>query len=148
MSSLGWGRLYGIGIEQIDADHSIISNLVIQLDDAFETDQSREIVTNLISVIAEFTRHHVRRELEVWRTLESTPSPSHLNDHNHLVAELELIVARWSAGEWSMTEDMRRIKPFLDTHSHRHNPLGRRSDINAVDQTPNGPFIGSSAHGA
>ena len=148
MSSLGWGRLHGVGIEQLDVDHRIISNLAIQLDDALETDQSRDVVANIISVIAEFTRHHILRESAVWKDRGSVPSPSHQNDHKQLVAELDLIAARWSVGEWTMTEDMLRIRPFLNPSIHTHHSAEQSPATGLTGQSPTDPIFGSAAHGA
>ena len=116
MSSLGWGRLYGVEIEQINADHRIISNLLIQLDDAIETDQSRDIVANIVSVIVEFTYHHLRRENDYWAGHDHPPSQDHTHDHVQMVAELESMLVGWQNGEWTIAQDLKRIRPLLDVH--------------------------------
>ena len=108
MPFLGWGRLDDVGSEQIETDHRIISDLLIQLHDAVDTDQGRDIVANILTVIVEFTRHHMGRERG-----ELT---EHTQNHADLAAELEQIVSRWQDGGRSVAEDLRRLRPLLDAH--------------------------------
>ena len=148
MTSLEWGRLYGVGVEQLDQDHLVVSNLAVQLDDALETDQSRDIVANIISVIAEFTRHHIRRENAVWKLLGSEPSSTHMTEHSGLVAELELISARWQGKDWTITDDILRIRPLLDAHIHGRHAIKHRHTYQPSAAVVREPVLGGSANGA
>jgi hemerythrin len=88
MTALGWGRLYGISAEQIGADHRIISDLILQLDDAVETGQSHDVVTNIVAALIEFTHHHLLREQSLETESRPDSSFSHARLHVDMINRL------------------------------------------------------------
>ena len=116
MTSLEWGRLHGVNVDQLDADHGVIASLLVQLDDAIETDQSHDIVSNIVAVIGEFTDHHMMREAAVWTAQGIPPMASHTEDHAALVRSMNSLTANLLNGIWSLSDDLSRIRPVLNAH--------------------------------
>lgn len=104
MTLMHWDRHYGSGIEQLDTEHRIISELIVQLDDAVDTGQGRDVVTNIFSVLDEFIRFHRQREEAILTRQDISPSPgsdavaAHLQDHEALLQGLRYISQHWEAG--------------------------------------------------
>lgn len=114
MTLMHWDRHYGSGIEQLDTEHRIISELIVQLDDAVDTGQGRDIVTNIFSVLDEFIRFHRQREEAILTRQDIPPDLSphdiakHLQDHDALLEGLLYISQHWDAGG-------RDIQDFIHT---------------------------------
>ena len=113
MTALGWGRLYGVGVKQLDADHRIISELTRQLDDAVETGQSHDVVANVVTAIVEFTQHHMRREQSVSADSDEKPSSEHVEFHREIIDRLEDLLGQGCASR-SFDQDIVRIKHLSD----------------------------------
>lgn len=114
MTSLEWGRLHHVDDKQIDTDHQVIASLIVQLGDAVETDQSRDIVANIINAIAEFTEHHIKREGAFWADAGIYPVLQHAQQHSMIVSVMEAMSTNLRAGIWPVSDEIRRIKPLWD----------------------------------
>ena len=137
MTSLEWGRLHSVDAKQLDADHAVIADLMTQLSDAVETDQSHEIISNIVAAIREFTDHHLKREAAVLAVMGTAPLPGHYHLHTQAIDAMTDMTARIIAGEWSIVHDLGHIRPILDLHLHLlHAPTGVPLPLHpAVDRT-------------
>lgn len=118
MALLVWSEAYGVGNAMLDADHRILISLVNQLHDATETGQSRAVVGTVISVLAEYTEHHFRRE-EAMLTATGFPSlERHMAEHRNLEARVCDIRDRWAGGERQALgqEVLEFLKKWLTDH--------------------------------
>ena len=117
MTSLEWGRLHHVDNQQIDTDHHVIANLIVQLGDAVETDQGREIVSNIINAIAEFSQHHIKREIAFWADTQARPVLQHTQQHNMIINAMKAMDANLRAGIWPAIHEIQQIKPLWDMQS-------------------------------
>lgn len=124
MTLMPWDRHYGAGIEQLDTDHRIIWDLIVQLDDAVDTGQGRDIVTNIFSVLQEFIRLHCRREEAALARLSGTTASDHLTsasaaaahrrEHDALLEGLLYVSQQWEAGERDVQDFVRAIRTTFE----------------------------------
>ena len=144
MTSLEWGRLHDVTVEQLEADHGVIANLVVQLDDAIETDQSHDIVSNIVVAIGEFTDHHMQREAAVWARTEALPSPQHVQQHGIIVKTMTALAADLRSGKWTIADELNRIRPVLNAHVSRGDGLATHTPA----PSSLAPIVGGFVNGA
>lgn len=118
MTSLQWGRQFEVHAEQLDTDHRIISDLIVQLDDAVDTGQGHDIVSNIFSVLLEFIRHHSHREEATLARGDLVSRPDHRLEHNALYDGLLSVSQQWEAGERNIHDFVRSIRASFEAQQH------------------------------
>lgn len=118
MALMGWDQSYSVGSAMLDSDHRILLNLLNQLHDATDTGQSRDVVTSVLSVLAEYTEHHFRREELVMTQIGFPGRDEHERTHRALEATVRDIHRRWQDGErQALGEDtLEFLKKWLTEH--------------------------------
>lgn len=118
MVLMGWKEGYSVGSAMLDSDHRILFNLLNQLHDATDTGQSREVVASVLSVLAEYTEHHFRREELVMAQIGFPGRAEHERKHRELEATVNGIHQRWQGGErQALGEDtLDFLKNWLTEH--------------------------------
>jgi hemerythrin-like metal-binding protein len=118
MALAAWDETYSVGNALLDADHRIILDLLNQLHDAADTDQSRIVVGSILNVLVEYTEHHFRRE-EVLMALAGYPrTDEHVASHRRLEARVGTIRSLWAAGDrQALNEEvLSLLKKWLTGH--------------------------------
>ncbi|CAA7622518.1 Hemerythrin-like protein [Candidatus Terasakiella magnetica] len=102
----------------MDSDHRILFDLLCQLHDATETGQSRDVVGNVIRVLAEYTEYHFRREEEIMAAAQCPTLEGHRREHAELELRVRDLRDRYCAGEWTVLgEDVvALLKKWLTDH--------------------------------
>lgn len=118
MTSLQWGRQFEVHAEQLDTDHRIISDLIVQLDDAVDTGQGHDIVSNIFSVLLEFIRHHSQREEAALARGAIVSRPDHLRDHNALYEGLLRVSQQWASGERNIHDYVHSIRVSFEAQQN------------------------------
>ncbi|CAA7624697.1 Bacteriohemerythrin [Magnetospirillum sp. LM-5] len=118
MAMLTWDEAYSVGSAILDSDHRIIFSLLAQLNDATDTDQSREVVGSVLKVLAEYAEHHFRREEAIMRRANYPLAEQHEQLHHDLEKKVTQICERWRAGERdALSADVQSLlKNWLTDH--------------------------------
>lgn len=118
MAVLTWSEAYSVGSAMIDSDHRILINLVNQLHDAIETGQSRDVLDNVLSVLAEYVEHHFHREELLMGRIGYPAREEHMKSHRQLEERVRSVRDRWMAGERQVLDDevMGFLKRWLAEH--------------------------------
>jgi hemerythrin len=118
MALLAWSETYSVGDAMLDSDHRIIFDLLSQLHDAAETDQSRDVVGSVLNVLAEYTEHHFRREELVMTRNQYPQTAHHAQLHRQLEARVQAVRTRWASGDRQALNDevLTLLKKWLTEH--------------------------------
>lgn len=118
MVAMAWNQAYSVGNAMLDSDHQILLNLLVQLEDATETGQSRQVVGSVLGVLAEYTEHHFRREEQVMAQIGYPGRAEHECAHRELEGRVRQIRDRWQSGErQALDQDVLAfLKKWLTEH--------------------------------
>ncbi len=118
MASVPWDESYSVGNAALDSDHRILITLLVQLHDAMDTGQSRDVVGSIINALAEYVDHHFQREEVILLRVGYPDTDAHCNAHRVLAAKVATIRDRWLAGEREALGDevVDLLKKWLTEH--------------------------------
>ncbi|OAN46615.1 hemerythrin [Paramagnetospirillum marisnigri] len=91
MAELGWNSAYDVGHPMLDSDHRVLISLLDQLFDAAETGQSRDVIENVLFVLAEYVEHHFEREEAIMAAAGFPQLEAHQREHRELAAKVNRI---------------------------------------------------------
>jgi hemerythrin len=99
VSFFTWQDKFNTGHEEIDKDHHILVDLIGQLHDAFASGHGHQSIGPVLSVLAEYTDFHFKREEELMDRLAYPKAAEHRAEHDSLRAKVFDIQQRYEGGE-------------------------------------------------
>lgn len=108
MLGMGWTMDMSVGVEDLDADHRVVLGLVWRLDQAIRERETFEVVASLLTVIAELTEAHIRREEEVTRRLGQNVDADHAYTHAAFLDWVQRL-----RDDFRYTRDRERVRTVL-----------------------------------
>ena len=124
MAAIEWQDAYSVGIDQLDADHKRLIDIINRVDDA---DRERRSITWALDELSDYARYHFTREEETMAAAGYAGIKAHKNRHRefldwlrsvrlslkmapetqfHLGADLRDYLSRWLTGH-ILVEDMK-----------------------------------------
>lgn len=118
MSSIAWSEAFSVGNPLLDSDHRILIDLLVQLYDATDTGQSRDVVGSVINVLVEYVEHHFHREEALMTQIGYPEREMHIQSHRDLENRVREARRRWMGGERQVLDDdlMVFLKRWLTDH--------------------------------
>jgi len=112
-----WSDGLSVGIEEIDEQHKILVGLVNKMHDAIQTRQGNDVVRDVLSSLAEYTRIHFAVEESLMRILHYPVYEEHRKAHEALEKQLHELEQKMAAGSASIGfELMHFLKLWLTKH--------------------------------
>ncbi len=99
MSFFTWQDKFNTGHEEIDKDHHILVDLIGQLHDAFASGHGHTSIGPVLSVLADYTDYHFKREEELMDRLGFPKAADHRAEHDALRGKVFDIQKRFEAGD-------------------------------------------------
>ncbi|EME69195.1 hemerythrin-like protein [Paramagnetospirillum caucaseum] len=118
MVSIAWSEAFSVGNPLLDSDHRILFDLLVQLFDATDTGQSRDVVGSVLSALSEYAEHHFRREEAMMAASGYPGLEAHKAEHRQLEAHVRDICGRYRAGERGAVDEqvVELLKKWLTQH--------------------------------
>ncbi len=112
-----WSDELSVGIEEIDEQHKILVGLVNKMHDAIQNRQGNDVVAEILSSLAEYTRIHFAVEESLMRILHYPVYEDHRKTHEALELQLHDLETKMKAGSASIGfELMHFLKLWLTKH--------------------------------
>jgi hemerythrin-like metal-binding protein len=113
-----WSKsLYGIGDEEIDAQHERLFKLGNELYDAYKQLKSREILARMFVQLLLYTQEHFKAEEALMERSGYPGLAEHREEHEKLVAELMQFIERYQTGKQDLSNEvMQFVKDWLLDH--------------------------------
>ena len=99
MPIVNWSDDYRVNVEQIDAQHRELLELVNGLHAAVESCLGKDELREMLANLAEFTRHHFATEEELMKQYDYPGLVEHHKEHRLLLSHLDELVAAVSSGQ-------------------------------------------------
>lgn len=112
-----WTDDLSVGIEEIDAQHKSLVDIVNELDRAVTEHRGRDAMSEILNRLDEYTRIHFAVEESLMRIFGYDDYEEHKAVHDDLIDQLQHIRAEFEAGHGGVTfELMQVLKNWLVKH--------------------------------
>jgi hemerythrin len=112
-----WSSELSVGIEEIDAQHMVLVNLLNQIHEAIQQRQAAEVTGEIIRQLGEYTRVHFAVEESLMRILHYPEYERHKEEHDRLIEQLEGFRVKLGSGKSSVSFELAHfLKIWLTKH--------------------------------
>lgn len=116
-SIVEWSTALSVGIDEIDAQHRALIDLINEMQDALARDLPRKEQLAVLARLAEYTKIHFAVEESLMRILGYPDYEQHRSQHEGLVRSMLDLQRRLDAGDASIDEGlMRHLRHWLLDH--------------------------------
>ncbi|EXJ12631.1 bacteriohemerythrin [Imhoffiella purpurea] len=112
-----WSDALSVGIEEIDAQHRVLVELVNEMHDAIQEHHASEAIHGILDKLAEYTRIHFAVEESLMRILDYPDYEVHKHQHEELIRTLRDLQDKVASGKTAVGfELMHFLKLWLTKH--------------------------------
>lgn len=112
-----WSNELSVGIEEIDAQHKVLVDLLNQIHEAIQQRQGAEITGEIIERLREYTRIHFAVEESLMRILHYPEYERHKEEHDRLIDQLNGFRDKLESGKSSISFELAHfLKVWLTKH--------------------------------
>jgi hemerythrin len=112
-----WSNELSVGIEEIDAQHQVLVDLLNQVHEAIQQRQGIEVARDIIQRLDEYTRVHFAVEESLMRILHYPEYERHREEHDRLIEQLNGFHDKLDAGKGSLNFELAHfLKSWLTKH--------------------------------
>ncbi len=112
-----WSSELSVGIEEIDAQHHILVDLLNQIHEAIQQRQGAEVTRDIVQRLEEYARVHFAVEESLMRILHYHDYESHKEEHEKLVQQLRGFRDKLDSGKVSISFELAHfLKTWLTKH--------------------------------
>jgi hemerythrin len=112
-----WSKDLSVGIEEIDAQHRVLVDLLNEMHDAIQERRGSAVVNDVLAKLAEYTRIHFAVEESLMRIFHYPDYEAHKAEHEELIAEVADLQHKVASGKTAIGfELMHFLKGWLTKH--------------------------------
>ncbi|MCP5159998.1 MAG: hemerythrin family protein [Gammaproteobacteria bacterium] len=112
-----WSNTLSVGIEEIDAQHKVLVDLLNQVHEAIQQRQGVEATNKIVERLSEYTRIHFAVEESLMRILHYPEYERHKEEHDQLIEQLNGLRAKLEEGKGSISFELAHfLKVWLTKH--------------------------------
>jgi hemerythrin len=112
-----WSNELSVGIEEIDAQHKVLVDLLNQIHEAIQQRQGTEATSQIIERLGEYTRIHFAVEESLMRILHYPDYERHKEEHDRLIDQLNGFRTKLESGKGSISFELAHfLKVWLTKH--------------------------------
>lgn len=112
-----WSNELSVGIEEIDAQHQILVELLNEIHQAIQQRQGIEVARHIIDRLDEYARVHFAVEESLMRILNYPEYEQHREDHDRLIEQLGELRVKLEEGKGSLNFELAHfLKLWLTKH--------------------------------
>lgn len=103
MSTLEWQDRYSVGVDEIDADHHEIIQIINKLDEVMSSGKARDGLPSIMARLTDYTRAHFHREDMLMVEYQYPAIERHREAHKEFIAEFGKIQAALVRGNYAIS---------------------------------------------
>ncbi|MCC6134817.1 MAG: bacteriohemerythrin [Candidatus Contendobacter sp.] len=112
-----WSNELSVGIEEIDAQHKVLVDLLNQIHEAIQQRHGAEITGRILQKLGEYTRIHFAVEESLMRIMHYPDYERHKLEHDKLIDQLNVFQAKLADGKISISFELAHfLKAWLTKH--------------------------------
>ena len=114
---INWSDELSVGIEEIDEQHKVLVNLVNRMHDAIDEHHGSDVVIDILSELADYTKIHFAVEESLMRILDYPGYEEHKEIHDELLEHVVELQQKVASGKTAISfELMHFLKSWLSKH--------------------------------
>lgn len=98
MSAFVWNENYSVHVQQFDAQHRKLFDVINELADAMRIGKGEDVIRDVVGKLAVYTRTHFLQEETAMRQTGYPAFEAHQAQHNQLMADVEKYKAELDGG--------------------------------------------------
>lgn len=112
-----WSNELSVGIEEIDAQHKVLVDLLNQIHEAIQQRHGAEVARDIVLRLDEYTRVHFAVEESLMRILHYPDYERHKEEHDKLIGQLTELNGKLDSGKGSISFELAHfLKLWLTKH--------------------------------
>lgn len=112
-----WSNDLSVGIEEIDAQHKVLVDLLNQMHEAIQQRHATQVTSSIIDQLGEYTRVHFAVEESLMRILHYPEYERHKEEHEQLIEQLSELRAKLDTGKSSISFELAHfMRTWLTQH--------------------------------
>ncbi len=112
-----WSNELSVGIEEIDAQHKVLVDLLNQIHTAIQQRHGAELTKQILDRLGEYTRVHFAVEESLMRILHYPDYERHKQEQDKLIGQLNCVHAKLTSGKASISFELAHfLKRWLTKH--------------------------------
>ncbi len=117
MALVTWSDKYSMNIKEIDGQHQQLVKMINELHDAMLQAKSKEIVTDIIARMAEYTQYHFSTEEKYMKQFSYPQYATHKREHEKFIEQVSKFKKDYENGKAGLSyELMNFLKEWLVNH--------------------------------
>ncbi len=117
MALMTWNDKLSVGVQSIDAQHSVLVETLNKLHDAMMKGQAKSLTGPLLHNLAAYTRDHFSAEEAMMAAAKYPGLAQHRVQHRDLTKQVEEYIARFEQGEITLNLHLLTfLRDWLTTH--------------------------------
>lgn len=101
-----WKDEYGVGIDEIDQQHSQLIDLINDLYVSIYENNSAEITAGVLRRLKEYTSAHFSAEKQLMSRNHYTGIENHLLQHDEMIVKLDEVETKYKRGQHGLTAEL------------------------------------------
>ena len=112
-----WSNEISVGIEEIDAQHRVLVDLLNEIHEAIQQGRTIEVTKGIVERLDEYTRVHFAVEESLMRILHYPDYERHKEEHDKLIAQLTDLHSKLDKGKGAIGFELAFfLKGWLTKH--------------------------------
>ena len=112
-----WSNEISVGIEEIDAQHRVLVDLLNEIHEAIQQGRTIEVTKGIVERLDEYTRVHFAVEESLMRILHYPDYERHKEEHDKLIAQLTDLHSKLEKGKGAIGFELAFfLKSWLTKH--------------------------------
>lgn len=112
-----WSNEISVGIEEIDAQHRVLVDLLNEIHEAIQQGRTLEVTKGIVDRLDEYTRVHFAVEESLMRILHYPDYERHKEEHEKLIAQLTDLHSKLEKGKGAIGFELAVfLKGWLTKH--------------------------------
>jgi hemerythrin len=117
MAIMQWNDKLSVKVEEIDKQHKKLVNLINQLHDAMAQGKSKEIMSEILKELANYTVEHFSTEEKYFKQFNYPDAAAHIAEHKKFVDTVKQFQNEFNSGKVMLSmKIMNFLKDWLINH--------------------------------
>jgi hemerythrin-like metal-binding protein len=114
---LEWKEKYAIGIQEIDAQHKNLVNMIIKLFSAMQSGAGKDVLEEILAGLVDYTRKHFMTEEILMGNFDFPELEAHQKEHHKFVEEVTHFQQEYQSGNTGLSIQLITfLRNWLDEH--------------------------------
>lgn len=109
MAGLSWSDSFSVGVNEIDAQHKKLIDLLNKLSDAMRAGKGNDVLGGILNELISYTQTHFKTEERYFKQYNYPDTQAHVAEHNAFVKKVSEFKEGFDAGKLAVSIDVMKF---------------------------------------